>query len=81
MKAFKLSDKYMVLYVLSSAGTYIKEFVHGDIERTTPNIGSILNTEADIFQLDVIKLYSHLSEESLADFDLVCTIPNQISVL
>ena len=49
LKAYILGDKHFVLYVLSSAGTYIKEFVHGDLERTTPNIGSLLNTEADIF--------------------------------
>lgn len=49
LKAYLLSGNHFVLYVLSSAGTYIKEFVHGDLERTTPNIGSLLNTEADIF--------------------------------
>eukprot|EP00898_Chlorokybus_atmophyticus_P000072 jgi/Chlat1/1065/Chrsp110S01562 len=37
------------------AGTYIKEFVHGDLGRTHPNLGSLLggNVETDILQLDV----------------------------
>lgn len=34
-------------------GTYIKEFVHGDMNRTVPNVGSILGKEVDILQLDV----------------------------
>jgi tRNA pseudouridine synthase 10 len=29
----------MILHMLASAGTYIKEFVHGDFGRTIPNIG------------------------------------------
>jgi tRNA pseudouridine synthase 10 len=35
------------------AGTYIKEFVHGDLGRTTPSMGSILGCRAEIIQLDV----------------------------
>ena len=32
---------------------YIKEFVHGDFGRTKPNMGELLQTEADILELDV----------------------------
>jgi tRNA pseudouridine synthase 10 len=39
--------------VWASAGTYIKEFVHGDLGRTTPNVGSLIDKEVDILQLDV----------------------------
>ncbi len=39
LKAFKINETQMVLFVLASAGTYIKEFVHGDLERTLPNVG------------------------------------------
>nr|GMD43519.1 putative tRNA pseudouridine synthase Pus10 isoform X1 [Ipomoea batatas] len=35
------------------AGTYIKEFVHGDLGRTYPSIGSMLGCRAEILQLDV----------------------------
>lgn len=42
-----------VLDVVAQAGTYIKEFVHGDNGRTTPNVASLLGCHADILQLDV----------------------------
>ena len=32
---------------------YIKEFVHGDFGRTQPNLGSIMEKETDILELDV----------------------------
>jgi tRNA pseudouridine synthase 10 len=48
LKAVLMNDHFMVLHVLASAGTYIKEFVHGDLGRTVPNIGTILKTEVDI---------------------------------
>lgn len=35
--------KNIVLYVLSSAGTYIKEFIHGDFDRTIPNLSILMN--------------------------------------
>uniref|UniRef100_A0A8C4N2S1 tRNA pseudouridine(55) synthase n=1 Tax=Eptatretus burgeri TaxID=7764 RepID=A0A8C4N2S1_EPTBU len=41
------------LQLRTQAGTYIKEFVHGDFGRTQPNLGSLLNTCADILELDV----------------------------
>lgn len=62
MKAYKVSDRYAILYVLSSAGTYIKEFVHGDLERTVPNVGTFLEDDVDILQLDVCELYTKYDE-------------------
>lgn len=41
------------LYVQTQAGTYVKEFVHGDFGRTVPNIGQIIGVKADIMALDV----------------------------
>lgn len=58
IKATRISDTYLVVYILASAGTYIKEFIHGDLHRTTPNLCSLLATDVDIFQLDVMQLYS-----------------------
>ena len=49
----QLSPHFIVLSLKTSAGTYIKEFVHGDLGRTQPNVGSLLGCEADILQLDV----------------------------
>ena len=40
----------------SEAGTYIKEFVHGDLGRTQPNLKEILSKEVDILKLDVEKV-------------------------
>lgn len=41
------------LHLTTQAGTYIKEFVHGDLGRTVPNLGEILGCEVDILALDV----------------------------
>ena len=54
LNATWINDHFFVLFLLSSAGTYIKEFVHGDLGRTQPNLGTLLNSECDIMQLDVI---------------------------
>ena len=41
------------------AGTYIKEFVHGDEGRTVPNLGTLLGCAepAKILQLDVLNVH------------------------
>ncbi|KAJ4746645.1 tRNA pseudouridine synthase Pus10 [Rhynchospora pubera] len=47
------TTQYFLLHLCTQAGTYIKEFVHGDLGRTHPSIGSILGCRAEILQLDV----------------------------
>ncbi|KAL7128233.1 hypothetical protein ABFS83_14G302400 [Erythranthe nasuta] len=47
------SSQYFMLHLCTQAGTYIKEFVHGDLGRTQPSVGSILGCRAEILQLDV----------------------------
>jgi len=37
-----INKHYMLLRLTTSAGTYVKEFVHGDLGRTFPNVSSIL---------------------------------------
>ena len=64
----RLNDYTAVCFMLSSAGTYIKEFVHGDLNRTKPNLGLLLGCRCDIIQLDVIELYEELNEETFANF-------------
>ncbi|CAM0903367.1 unnamed protein product [Alopecurus aequalis] len=49
----KGSSNYYLLHLCTQAGTYIKEFVHGDLGRTNPSIGAILGCRAEILQLDV----------------------------
>ncbi|TDH68343.1 hypothetical protein CCR75_009258 [Bremia lactucae] len=51
-----LNKHYMLLRLVTSAGTYVKEFVHGDRGRTNPNVSSLLGCDADIIQLDVESL-------------------------
>lgn len=51
----QLLDSHCVkLWLCTQAGTYIKEFIHGDFGRTTPNIGTLLNSNVDILSLDVV---------------------------
>ena len=56
--------------MIASAGTYIKELVHGDLGRTTPSIGEILKTEADILQLDVANVFENISRVDLSNPEL-----------
>lgn len=53
MSAEFLDHHHFYLRLTTQAGTYIKEFVHGDFGRTKPNLGELLQTEADILELDV----------------------------
>ncbi|XP_047354542.1 tRNA pseudouridine synthase Pus10 [Vespa velutina] len=46
-------NTFFVLDVKTQAGTYVKEFVHGDFGRTKPSLCDLLNTEVDIVALDV----------------------------
>lgn len=46
-------ENLFVLDVKTQAGTYVKEFVHGDFGRTKPSLGDILEAEFDIVALDV----------------------------
>ncbi|KND01902.1 TIGR01213 family protein [Spizellomyces punctatus DAOM BR117] len=42
----------------TSAGTYVKEFVHGDNGRTNPNLASLLGVEwAKVLELDVLEVH------------------------
>ncbi|XP_048732114.2 tRNA pseudouridine synthase Pus10-like [Ostrea edulis] len=53
MAAEKVDDLHFNLSLSTQAGTYIKEFVHGDFGRTTPNLGTLMEVECDILELDV----------------------------
>ncbi|KAJ8600727.1 hypothetical protein CTAYLR_003951 [Chrysophaeum taylorii] len=50
------NSHFGVLHITTAAGMYIKEFVHGDFGRTTPSLGDLLGTRADILQLDVVDI-------------------------
>ena len=50
------SARWALLEIVASAGTYIKEFAHGDLGRTRPSLASLLGCAVDILQLDVVGL-------------------------
>jgi len=53
--ALRLADHFFLLHVTTSAGTYVKEFVHGDFGRTEPCLGVLLGGgHCDILALDVV---------------------------
>lgn len=49
----KQNHKVLVLDIVSQAGTYIKELIHGEFGRTTPSVASIIEQAIDILALDV----------------------------
>ncbi|KAA0151817.1 hypothetical protein FNF27_06246 [Cafeteria roenbergensis] len=58
MRTRWVNAHWFVLRLVTSAGAYVKEFVHGDLGRTQPNVGALLGDEggADILQLDVLNV-------------------------
>jgi len=48
-----INPHYFRLRLSTQAGMYVKEFVHGDLGRTTPSLRSLLDTQMEILQLDV----------------------------
>lgn len=53
ISAKKIDSHHFRLELSTQAGTYVKEFVHGDFGRTQPNLSTIMKTECDILELDV----------------------------
>ena len=52
LEAKRIDDHWFVLNLRTTAGTYVKEFVHGDCGRTHPCIRSMMGGKVDIVQLD-----------------------------
>ncbi|XP_054721554.1 tRNA pseudouridine synthase Pus10-like [Uloborus diversus] len=50
-------DHLLRLRVVTQAGTYVKEFVHGDFGRTVPHLGDLLEAKTDILALDVESIH------------------------
>lgn len=68
LKIQVVNDYTYVVFVLSSAGTYIKEFIHGDLLRTEPSFGDLIGGQADIHQLDVLDLYEEYNDQAVEAF-------------
>lgn len=47
----------LLLHVRTSAGTYVKEWVHGEMGRTRPSLAHILGARADLLALDVTAVH------------------------
>lgn len=62
MQAYYINPHFFQLRLVSSGGTYIKEFVHSDFGRTVPSIKTLLGSKTDILQLDVLGLGWDLEE-------------------
>jgi hypothetical protein len=57
VRTYLLSPHLFLMRLVTAAGTYVKEFVHGDLGRTTPSVSSLLGASCNILQLDVEALY------------------------
>uniref|UniRef100_A0A914WA07 tRNA pseudouridine(55) synthase n=1 Tax=Plectus sambesii TaxID=2011161 RepID=A0A914WA07_9BILA len=55
MHAIPIDDHHFQLRLTTQAGTYVKEFVHGDFGRTRPSLADLIDpeSEVDILELDV----------------------------
>lgn len=52
LNAKRIDNHWFRLHLSTSAGTYVKEFCHGDCGRTKPSISSLLECKTDIVELD-----------------------------
>lgn len=52
LKPTVIDDHHFMLNLSTDAGTYVKEFVHGDLGRTIPSVSSLLGCKTDILELD-----------------------------
>jgi tRNA pseudouridine synthase 10 len=52
LAAKRIDNHYFRLNLSTDAGTYVKEFVHGDLGRTVPSVSSLLGCKTDIMELD-----------------------------
>lgn len=50
--ATRVDYHHFRLELSTQAGTYVKEFVHGDLRRTTPSMASLLGTKTNLLLLD-----------------------------
>jgi tRNA pseudouridine synthase 10 len=50
-------EKYLELIIECQGGLYIKELISGDDNRTNPSISSILKSQANCVQLDVLDVH------------------------
>eukprot|EP00980_Cylindrotheca_fusiformis_P000427 scaffold103_cov116-Cylindrotheca_fusiformis.AAC.2 len=52
LQATRVDDHHFRLEMSTQAGTYVKEFVHGDLLRTKPSIASLMGCKTNLLLLD-----------------------------
>ncbi|MBS3782100.1 MAG: tRNA pseudouridine(54/55) synthase Pus10 [Candidatus Thermoplasmatota archaeon] len=57
LKLISMESTSMTLDITCDAGTYVKEFVHGDEGRTQPNLAEMFETKCEVDKLDVMKIH------------------------
>jgi tRNA pseudouridine synthase 10 len=50
-------ENWAILNITGENGIYIKELIHGDQNRTQPNLSELLETECSVKDLDVIQIH------------------------
>jgi len=63
LKLISLEDASVTLDIECDAGTYVKEFIHGDEDRTQPSLAGLLETGCEVEELDVVKIHYPEGEE------------------
>lgn len=53
----ELENRRAIIRIRAAAGTYIKELMNGDENRTHPSLAELLETEIEVLQLDVIEIH------------------------
>jgi tRNA pseudouridine synthase 10 len=54
---FGAEENWVILNITGENGIYIKELIHGDQNRTQPNLSELLETECSVKDLDVIRIH------------------------
>ncbi|KAJ1973023.1 hypothetical protein H4R35_004347 [Dimargaris xerosporica] len=54
MSITPLAGHFVNVTLCTEAGTYIKEFIHGDCTRSTPSFAQMIGCRADLLALDVV---------------------------
>ncbi|MFW6064842.1 MAG: tRNA pseudouridine(54/55) synthase Pus10 [Candidatus Natronoplasma sp.] len=63
LKQVSMEGPRVTLDITCDAGTYVKEFIHGDEGRTQPSLAELLETRCDVEKLDVMKIHHPEGEE------------------
>ncbi|KAJ1976723.1 hypothetical protein H4R34_003866 [Dimargaris verticillata] len=51
-----LADHFVTVTLCAEAGTYIKEFIHGDCARSAPSFAQMVGCRVDLLELDVVQV-------------------------